>query len=259
MEFEYYRKKLNRYFESAFINNDFETLFPYVVEKSYKENIINYWDEMLKDNPEEYKELSPLILDNIETFLCSLPFFQMVFQFKFELLEFIWTKPDHRGVAPRYKFNRFDHIFAIAMMNLSSRDFGLSSEFYNRYFTSSEQYDYYSYFKVSVVKKVSKEGGRSEIVEASNWFKLVCHLTQEAKAPANYKSIISNICSDVVTPKHNNHLGCRKDSFFHYFINRDNGGFRAWVEQKLANNLHINEFSCSNDYWTKCILATLKK
>src|SRR5690606_31979701 len=99
-----------------------------------------YLEQINKDSGLENQELIQLILDNIETILDSLPFFQMVTQFKSELLNFTWTN----NLFYRDRFSGDVHVFARAMMCLASRDFGLSREFYNRYFAVTDQEKYIS-------------------------------------------------------------------------------------------------------------------
>lgn len=255
MEFNLYRDKLNQYFESAFINNDFQALFPEVVGRCYKEN--------LKDYPMENQDFKLWILDNwdnIEDTLSSLPFFRMVAQFKTELLNFTWT--DSYPYYRRDKFSGDVHVFAKAMMRLASRDFGLSRDFYNRYFLGANIEQYKSHFRVPVVREMFEQGVLKKVSEATNWLKLVYHLTRKesliCKLKHNYGGTYT--LDYVFTPKPD-HVCKRSNnevSLFHYFILRNSGVFRTWVDNNLIKNIPKAEYIWSNDYWTSGILAVVR-
>ncbi|MGV7115199.1 helicase-related protein [Paenibacillus kyungheensis] len=259
MEFKVYRDKLNLYFESAFNNNEFKFLYPEIVKSSYQENLKEYWDKTYKDSTERDKELSPLILENIKDLLPSLPVFRMIAQFKSELLRFTLTD---NAEFYRDRFNGDVHVFAYAMARLASRDFGLSKEFYNRYFADTHKMDQYkSQFGVPVVKEISDKEEVKKVSEATNWLKLVYHLTRKETYICKLKHIYGETYTldYVFTPKVDHTMKGYDVPLFNYFILRNSGSFRTWVENNLVNHIPRADYIWLKDYWSDGILNAVRK
>ncbi len=149
---------INRYFENAFLENDFHKLFPF---KGYK----TLFDEILKGD--DFKSLSQenknFIADNHEVVMRDLPFFKMCNKYKEFLQKFAFTKQE----LVRKDFNRnlcltFDE-FTQALS--SENYFGLSKEFIEVNFKSK-----YPILKIDLDETVE--------VEASNWLKLTYQYTR---------------------------------------------------------------------------------
>ncbi|WP_162307011.1 hypothetical protein, partial [Winogradskyella ouciana] len=78
--------------------------------------------------------------------------------------------------AYRDKFDGYVHVFATAMGRLSSKDLGLSKEFYNSYFGHIVGKEYYwdnvefkPFFEVAVVIELDEDGVKKKVSAASNW------------------------------------------------------------------------------------------
>lgn len=258
MEFKLYRDKLNLYFEFAFNNNEFQALYPEIVKSSYKENLKEYWEKTYKDNPEGDKELSPLILDNIEVLVPSLPVFRMITQFKSELLRFTLTD---NAEFYRDRFSGDVHVFAYAMARLASRDFGLSKEFYNRYFSDTHKLaQYKSQFGVPVVKEILENGKSKKVSEATNWLKLVYHLTRKESYICKLKRRYGETYTleYIFMPKPDHTTRGYEVPLFNYFILRNSGGFRTWVENSLVKHIPGADYIWSKDYWSNGILNAVR-
>jgi len=256
MEFKLYRNKLNQYFESAFVNNDFQALYPAIVKGSYQDDLKVHLEQINKESAQENQELIQLILDNIDSVLPSLPFFQMVSQFKSELLSFTWTN----NFFTRDRFSGDVHVFAKAMMRLASRDFGLSREFYNRYFAACDQMEYISQFGVPVVREIFDKSVRKKVSEATNWLKLVYHLTRKESLVCKLKHLYDKTYTleFVFTPNPDHTIKWNEVPLFDYFILRNSGGFRAWVESNLAMHIPKADYIWSTDYWSNGILKAVR-
>lgn len=258
MEFKRYRDKLNQYFESAFTNNDFQALYPAIVKRSYKDDLKEYLEQTNKDTALENHEPIQLILDNIEDVLPSLPFFRMVAQFRSELLSFTLTD---NPIINRDRFSGDVHVFAKAMMRLASRDLGLSKEFYNRYFAVSDQAECISQFGVPVVREILEEGVQKKVSEATNWLKLVFHLTRKESLICKLNHLYDKTYTlkFVFTPNPDHTIKWDETPLFDYFVLRNSGGFRAWVENNLAKHIPKADYIWSNDYWSNGILAAVRE
>ncbi|MFC7680315.1 DEAD/DEAH box helicase [Paenibacillus sp. GCM10028914] len=247
-EFQKYRDQINRSFEEAFEGNEFHKLFPTVVNSTYKEKF------------EEIGQLSPLVLENLEQLIPTLPFSRMVNQFKIELRRLARTESGYY----RDKFSGEVHVFATAMGRLASRDLGLSKDFYNRFFghvLGKEYYNYknefQSFFEVAVDKELDEDGVKKKVSAASNWLKLAYHVSRKESLCCVLKYaggdkywleyIIDSAVSSVAPPKGG-------VSLFSYFIQTNSGGFRTWAEKYFIRAVPRAEYVWSNDYWTKGIL-----
>ncbi|TDG00917.1 DEAD/DEAH box helicase [Paenibacillus piri] len=249
-EFQKYRDQINRSFEKAFEGNEFDKLFPAIVNNNYKEKF------------EEIGQLSPLVLENLEQLIPSLPFSRMVNQFKLELKRLARTESGNY----RDKFAGDVHVFATAMGRLSNRDLGLSKEFYNSFFghVLGKEYYYYknefqSFFNVSD-KEFIEDGVTKKVSAASNWLKLAYHVSRKESLCCVLKYaggdkywleyIIDSAVSSIAPPR-------GSVSLFSYFIQTNSGGFRTWAEKYFVKAVPRAEYVWSNDYWTKGILETV--
>ncbi|MCM3342067.1 hypothetical protein M3650_26435 [Paenibacillus sp. MER TA 81-3] len=87
-------------------------MFPDITNSTYKEKFA------------EIGQLSPLVLENLEQLIPTLPFLNMINQFKLELKRLARTESG----SYRDKFDGKVHVFATAMGRLASRKLGLSKE-----------------------------------------------------------------------------------------------------------------------------------
>lgn len=251
-EFQKYRDQINRSFEKAFEDNQFDKLFPDMVNSTYKEKF------------KEIGQLSPLVLENLEQLIPTLPISRMVNQFKSELKHLARTETGNY----RDKFDGKVHIFATAMGRLSRRDLGLSKEFYNKYFGHVLGREYFlykdefkSFFEVAVVEELIEEGVKKKVSSASNWLKLAYHVSRKESLSCVLKylggdkywlvEIVDSANSHSTTPK-------GSSSLFSYFIERNSGGFRTWVEKYFVEGIPHPEYVWVNDYWTKGVLREVK-
>ncbi|MCC0567179.1 helicase-related protein [Brevibacillus borstelensis] len=253
-EFQKYRDQINRSFEEAFEGNEFDKLFPDIVNSTYKEKF------------PEIAQFSTLVLENLEQLVSTLPFWRMVNQFKSELFSLALTESGFT----RENFAGDTHVFATAMGRLSSRDLGLSKEFYNKYFghiIGKQSYyykdEYQSFFKVAVVQELDEDGVKKKVSAASNWLKLAYHTTRKESLSCTLKHSYGNRyhLSCIFEPKGSyfTEKGELIVSLFSYFIRRNSGGFRTWAEKYLVGSIPRAEYVWSNDYWTKGILETVNK
>ncbi|WP_160037168.1 helicase-related protein [Paenibacillus sp. An7] len=255
-EFQKYRDQINRVFERAFEENEFDKIFPAITNNTYKEKL------------KEVGQLSPLVLDNLEQLISSLPLLRMVNQFKSELFYLALTESGNT----RENFAGDVHVFATAMGRLSSQNFGLSKDFYNKYFGPIivEHYSLYkdkfrSFFEVVVVKELNEDGVIKKVSAASNWLKLAYHVTRKesysCKLARQYQYGNQYYLKEIFAPV--NSRTFEKEvmivALFDYFIRRNSGDFRTWADKYLVDSIPRAEYVWSNDYWTKGILETVNR
>lgn len=259
-EFQKYRDQINRGFEEAFEANRFDILFPTIVSSSYQEKFEVELKKRIETKLEDGNKISSLVTENLEQLLPSLPLFKMMNQYKQELKKLARIE----NGAYRDKFDGYVHVFATAMGRLSSKDLGLSKEFYNSYFGHIVGKEYYwdnvefkPFFEVAVVKELDEDGVKKKVSAASNWLKLAYHVSRKESLSCVLKYgggdkywleyIIDSAVSSSTPPRGG-------ISLFSYFIKTNSGGFRTWAERYFVKAVPHAEYVWSNDYWTKGIL-----
>ncbi|MFF5995180.1 helicase-related protein [Lysinibacillus sp. KU-BSD001] len=255
LEFEKYREGFNLYFENLFKNNKFNQIFPSFSGGTYG------------DQFQGFKTTSPLLYENLEELIRTLPFFKMCNQLKKELIKLSHTEQGYT----REKYSGDVHYFATAMGRLAKIDFGLSEDFYKKYFGQVIGKNYYVYkdefkafFKVEFTE--NDNNGKIEYVgEASNWLKLIYTISREqsilciinkrlyyAGQPC-LKRIV-----DVEKVKYTPNNEEIVKGLFDYIVRTNSGDWRSWVKKGFIDDVPNANYVWSNDYWTKSILKVVR-
>jgi hypothetical protein len=124
-----YLTTINHHFEQKFIDNDFNSLFPY---GGYS----NIFEKILSDLPNG--EDKTLLISNSDVIVKILPIFKM-FSMYGEILKKLLYK-QNGDIMMRFDFNPFNAAFyrLLKKVRMDVRHFGLSSEFCERYFMNDD-------------------------------------------------------------------------------------------------------------------------
>lgn len=261
LEFKACRATLNSIFEEAFIANNFEKLFPHILNKKYVEVI------------PEIKDLSSLIKENLDYLIPSIPLFKMISQFKNEL---ICSNVIESGSKYKDNFGESEHPFASAMGRLTRLNLTISDNFYNLYFSHIVNKRFYSYkeefsqfFKSEETIVLDELKQEQKAVVASAWLKLAFHLTRGQSLKClleEYYTLddkrrfsLQTIYETKEYPhyKGEKEKGLSTKSLFSYMVFRNSGDFRPWFTNSLAPNLINRSWTRTNDYWTQAIMNSI--
>lgn len=165
---ERYIPEINLYFEDAFIQNDFDKIFPPIPTDPANINRVIATLGHGENGCVPTEQDSKLLLDNWEAVIANTPFFQMCAQFK----RVLHTTAEHM----RYSFEPFS--YAIRCVRDSTADISLTQKFRAKCLPKNTDATNLIYFYENT----------NGVTEASNWLKLAYYYTRrECKlAPPHY-------------------------------------------------------------------------
>lgn len=198
-----YLDTLNQFFEQRFINNDFDSLFPY-------NGYVDVFEKIFA-GVEICSEDKKLMIDNCNVIVTILPVFKMFSIYETILQGMVYTQM--RDIRVRFDFNPFKAAFhqIYKKVRQDIRYLGLSDVFFNKYFEMADDWQEGSsvYRDSEKLYTIKVENG---VAQASNWYKLAYHYTRkEAACFINRRTLCMN----------------RSDNFY-------------WMKEKLIKFLAIN-------------------
>lgn len=259
--FPYTQRKLEKFFEDAFVNNQFQLLFP---EEKYKKIVAACFDGMLSEEwflEFDEKKMANYILNNADQIVKNLPFFQMIEIFKERFFacipHFSYSKCTicyEEGEFSSIKCNPFIDASEYVYLKIQNGELtGLSQEFVDTYWNKNKKYiDYYDLFSFHV----NEQGN----FEASNWYKLVYQFTgKEACVRELNQSRTNKYNWQFAQNGQKLPDGDNIRSLFTYCIYTDNGKLRHYVKDCMMYYKHKCVCNIApNDKWTKGICLDTK-
>ena len=172
-----YLNSINNFFEKKFIENDFNSLFPYGGYTNIFKQIFEK-----EDISDEDKQL---IISNCNIIITILPLFKMFGMYETALQGMVYTMLG--DIRVRFDFNPFKSAFCRVYRKIRNdmRHLGISDDFFNKYFNCSDEYDSNGYSNLyhcseNLYKiEYDKDTG---IAQASNWYILAYHYTRSEAA-----------------------------------------------------------------------------
>lgn len=171
---EGFRQEVNTYFESCFMNNQLELIFPtdgyssIIKNKFIESKLINEW------NFDESERALFLSEEVCKIFVDTLPFFKMCADFK-DIIQGRGVGNYSREWETYYYINPFTQ--TLFRLKKAIENYGLSSKFYNAYWNDDNQHDYHKRFYI-----MRNDRG---FVQASNWYRLAFHYTKNVLVVIN--------------------------------------------------------------------------
>jgi hypothetical protein len=212
-----YLVRINKYFEQKFINNDFNSLFPY---GGYS----NIFKDILLDLPDG--EDKALLVNNSDVIVKILPIFKMFSMYGDILKKLVYTQ--NNGIMEKFYFNQFNAAFygLLKKVRMDIGHFGLSNEFCERYFTND---DWWRPDLYTIIPPRNSE----DTAQASNWYKLAYHYTRKEEACFIKKSEYYWDNWDYCTDSDNN-LYRRKEELIKYLatnFEKYKSAYALWNEE----------------------------
>lgn len=222
LEFVKYRNKLNSIFEKAFMDNEFEKLFPQVFSKSYS-------DVLLSD----IENIDPLVKENLDSLIPTLSFFRMVDQFRRNLEDTIYIKNRniYMGTELCKRKNLIQTVFvnpfSTALISLIESDFSFSEDIRREIYLSYVSNGRSDENKIRVGKLFNIEANGSAdlnkpiTLKASIWLKIAYYFIMElSKSNENNYDHFAHILYD----------GYDLDKYTKKRITTRKAKFRQWSE-----------------------------
>ena len=171
-----YLSFINDFFEKKFVENDFNSLFPYG-------GYTNIFTKIF-ESEEIGEEDKQLIISNSNVIVTILPLFKMFSMYASELQGKVYTKQD--DIRVRFDFNPFKSAFCRLYIKIrnDNRHLGISKELFNMYFAIPDECDYRGYKPYCDSEEYYQivYDKNSGIAQASNWYKLAYHYTRREAA-----------------------------------------------------------------------------
>ena len=169
----------NQFFEQRFINNDFNSLFPY---NGYADIFEKILDSANFCNDEDKK----LMVDNCKVIVTILPIFKMFSIYETALQGMVYTRA--RDIRVRFDFNPFKSAFSQVYRKVRQdvRHLRLSDVLFNMYFEIADEFD-----RIYGCRRVYRDSEKlyaikydndTKIAQASNWYKLAYHYARKEAA-----------------------------------------------------------------------------
>lgn len=180
-----YRDIFEKYFENRFVENDFNSLFPYEGYSRIVDRILTGHDEIVKEDKE-------LLINKSMYLVKSLPIWVMCNVYRY----IIQNIPGRI----RWNYNQFQSAFYQLYIRVrrTENHLGLSDDFYQKYFSEDVEYvDWYdddynvhhstniyvnskNYYKIDI----DKDG----VLQASNWYKLAYYCARKEEGYLDSKN-----------------------------------------------------------------------
>lgn len=154
--FKKFKKEINDYFEEKFIENDFDSIFPFGGYQDVFEEILNK-----KQIEEDDKQC---LIDNCDLIVKQLPFFEMCEKYG-KILQNLVENVEGEFVISRFRFNPFEDAFKLLTTKMKEGAFDISEKLFREYFSGGQ-------------KKIYGFECKNGMVEATNWYKLAYYYTR---------------------------------------------------------------------------------
>lgn len=239
--FKKYRDKANEFFENKFIENMLEDIFPLegyrnlFQAKIIKKHLICEDDEKI------------ILLDNIDSFVRTLPFFKMCYRFKKILCGV--SMGTRNTLITKFDFNPFEY----SLFMLGKEMLGITENFYCIYWKRKRE-DFSKLFTIYE---------NEEVTQASNWYKLAYELIKSTDIRYEWIECLKIYDSELHNIEHNIESNRRKCSLFYHYIFTTSNEYRKYIcEDDNAVGM-IYEYDRnkikSSDIWSKGIYSEIFK
>lgn len=168
-----FKKEINDYFEEKFIENDFDSIFPFGGYQDVFEEMLN--KKQIKEDDKK------CLIDNCDLIVNKLPFFEMCEKYG-KILQSLVEDVEGEFVRVRFSSNPFKYAFKLLTTKVKEGAFEISEKLFREYF-NGEQKEIYGF--------ECKNG----MVEATNWYKLAYYYTRrETRCFIRYKLMTDQDC-----------------------------------------------------------------